>query len=85
MTRARTEPVDLSPAERNFLALVADRAAFAAWAAAVVLAWEREHVVWFHGYRNGAAVWLRERPPPDPDPERSARFASSPSMRDAPR
>jgi hypothetical protein len=64
-----------SPAEREFLKLLADRAAYAAWAAATVLAWERDHVVWFHGYRNGVAVWRPERPPPDPDPERTTRFA----------
>jgi hypothetical protein len=65
----------LSDAELAFRRLVADRAAYAAWAAAAVLAWERDHVVWFHGYRNGVAVWRPERPPPDPDPERTTRFA----------
>jgi hypothetical protein len=35
----------------------------------VRLAWERENVVWLHGYEGGKPVWKSERPPPEkPDP-----------------
>ena len=71
----------LSPAERKFLELVSRPAAFAAWAREARLAWERDNVVWFHGFENGAAVWRRERPPADPDPENGAgpRYAPRPA------
>ena len=71
-----------SPAEREFLELLSRPAAFAVWAADVRAQWEFDNVVWFHGYRNGKAVWLRARPPRDPDPERSPRFESRASIGD---
>lgn len=71
-----------SPAEVAFLELLSRPAAYAVWAAGVRLEWELANVVWFHGYRNGKAVWRRNRPPRDPDPERSVRFASRASIGD---
>jgi hypothetical protein len=58
-------PDDLSPAEIAFRELLARPASFAQWAAGVRRAWERENVLWFHGFSNGKPVWKVDRPPPD--------------------
>jgi hypothetical protein len=55
-----------SPAEAEWLLLLRSPNAYAAHVDQVRRAWEAENVVWFHGYRNGKAVWKPERPPPDP-------------------
>lgn len=61
----------LSPAEQAFRDLLSRPAAYAAWANARRLEWERENVVWFHGFKDGAAIWRPERPAADPDPEKA--------------
>lgn len=68
---------DLSPAELAFRQLLSRPAEYARWAAGVRLAWERQNVVWLHGYHNGQPVWRRERPPQAPEGERS-RFGRTP-------
>lgn len=73
-----------SPAERRFLALLQDPAAFAAWSEQVRLQWEREHgVEWLHS-ENGVQVWRPRLPPLDPEhtaqfrfnPKRAAHYAA---------
>jgi len=61
-----------SDAERAFRELLSRPAAYAAWAQKVRLEWERANVVWFHGMKDGKAVWRSERPAAEPDPEASA-------------
>lgn len=57
--------VDLSPAEVAFRALLADRHAYAEWAAGVRLAWERENVLWLQGWSEGQPVYTVSRSPAD--------------------
>lgn len=54
-----------SPAELEHWRLTANPRASAAYAREAREAWERDNVVWFHGFADGRAVWRAERPPPD--------------------
>lgn len=64
-----------SPAEVAWLKLLQHPQAYAEHVDRVRRRWEAENVVWFHGYRNGKAIWRRERPPQEPTDEAPARFA----------
>lgn len=64
--------VGLSEGDRDFRDLVSNparRAEYLAWSEGVRLAWERQNVVWLHGFKDGKPVWRRERPPPEPEDE----------------
>lgn len=70
----RLDEAPLTEAELAFRHLIAGevvgervevRAEFHRWSESVRLAWERENVVWLHGYHDGKPVWRRERPPPE--------------------
>lgn len=62
----------LSEAELDFRDLISNperREEYLAWSEGVRLRWERANVVWLHGYKDGKAVWKRERPPPEKEDE----------------
>lgn len=54
---------DLTPAELAFRRLLADRHAYARWAAERVAEWERENVLWFQGTVDGQPVYTVSRNP----------------------
>lgn len=60
---ARLDADPPSKAEKAFIALQADPQAYAAWATKVRADWERDNVLWMHGFRDGKAVWKQGRPP----------------------
>lgn len=86
---------DLTEKERAFRALISGvevypgridvNPDYSAWAAKVRARWEREHILWFHGYHRGRAIWRPEKPPPDPDAEQTPRCKSRSSIGDDPR
>lgn len=72
---------DLTERELAFRASIGTER-YSRWAAKVRARWERENIVWFHGTHRGRAIWLPERPLPDPDEEQSPRCKSRSSIGD---
>lgn len=62
--RCELEPP--SAVELAFCAAVGS-ASYAERASEAREAWERDNVVWFHGFADGRAVWKVERPPTERD------------------
>jgi hypothetical protein len=59
----KRDPPGLSLKELEFRALLADGPKYALWARRVREQWERDNIVWLHGYLDGVAVWKVEKPP----------------------